>query len=67
MTFLAPFSTAELRIPSVLSGRKGVKPKTRVLFADEDGARRALGFDAGRPVPAMAAASIEHLARIALG
>ena len=67
MTFLAPVSTAEVRVPSVLWSRKGVKPKGRVLIADEDGARRALGFDAGLSVPAMAGTSIEHLARIVLG
>lgn len=67
MTFLAPSHTVDLRGASSFFGRKASKPKDRLRIADEDGARRALGPDGLPPAGGSRAASIEHLARIALG
>ena len=66
MTFIAPVHPADLRGSPFFFGRKTARPKDRLRVADEDGARRALGTDGSVP-PASPGASIEHLARIALG
>ena len=53
-------STASAIQRSAMSARR--KP-----LADEDGARKALGTEHQFPVAIVAGASLEHLARIALG
>ena len=65
MTFVAPARTAAIGSPTFF-GRRTVKPRPRILIADEDGARQALGGDSRMP-PAATSPSLEHLARIALG
>ena len=48
-------------------GPRPIMAKRRRPLADEDGARKALGMDQPLPVSLLAGASLEHLARIALG
>ena len=67
MTFIAPPRPAAIGGASFPFGRKASKPRKRLLIADEDGARRALGADGGLPAVALTGSAIEHLARIALG
>jgi len=70
MTYLAPAT-----FPSVFTGyrrpiaaiRGGLATSTPRGFADEDGARKTLGIDLQLPAAAQIGASMEHLARIALG
>jgi len=70
MTYLAPAT-----FPSVFTGhrrpvaaiRGGLTTSTSWGFANEDGARKTLGTDLQLPAAAQIGASMEHLARIALG
>ncbi len=70
MTYLAPAT-----FPGVFTGYRrpivaikgGLATTPYRGFADEDGARKTLGIDLQLPAAAQIGASMEHLARIALG
>ena len=70
MTFLDPAHPLQHmgRVASHLSRvRRGSIAADRRRAGDEVGAREALGNDPMMPMTLLAGASIEHLARIALG
>ena len=70
MTFVAPVSSADAISPAIRlfdPAVKGRLPIARIRAADEDSARRALGADFAVPAALASAASLEDLARVALG
>ena len=65
LNFSRPVRTIGLPVSVMAPLQRPIAIQRRAV--DEDGARRALGVDLQMPAAVVAGASLEHLARIALG